>query len=512
MPKSCLVLTGFLLFIVPTVSERTCRDILDACKKSLRSSPTVNVTNERLSYTDHCKTVEDHNNECNSYNSFFNCVTQTAPSCVGDNETASELQRVRGNYDLECSQERLCYLEVWNCNCLTNISIPRVNSSSYFANACKNRKLFQDCIDKIEGCNYFDIMKNAVGEIIFLKSICQTETDPGQNCSILLRVCNLSLKSYAHFGVRIHQSIQLVQCHVIESVETTCSSFENLKTCANNTLLTKSCEEDPVISSELSKLQQSSADICSQDTLCALELVKCACSSEMLNAGSMCQSMNSYKDCTGQIGGCNKDTTVWQSLSVTFKMMDGACKTECPGAFACWMDAQDQVDYLFARLYSSVHTLTSPTCGILRPRFQCLSRNTSSCSDSLSSKWQRVEKSFEAVCTVFEQNTTKTWSCPSVRTCVDEAQLVPGVSLGDLKTLVSVSLSAADIGAAILTPSTWCRILIHATECIEQEVDACSLTTAIIDNNFAAANATVRRLCKGFDFTTVETATISANP
>lgn len=31
--------------------------------------------------------------------------------------------------------ERLCYLEVWNCNCLTNISIPRVNSSSYSANA-----------------------------------------------------------------------------------------------------------------------------------------------------------------------------------------------------------------------------------------------------------------------------------------------------------------------------------------------------------------------------------------
>lgn len=42
------------------------------------------------------------------------------------------------------------------------------------------------------------------------------------------------------------------------------SSFENLKTCANNTLLIKTCEEDPEISSELSKLQQSSADICSQ--------------------------------------------------------------------------------------------------------------------------------------------------------------------------------------------------------------------------------------------------------
>ncbi|XP_025086874.1 uncharacterized protein LOC112559728 isoform X2 [Pomacea canaliculata] len=319
-------------------------------------------------------------------------------------------------------------------------------------------------------------------------------TDNRHSCSGFLHACNPSLKSDAQFGVRTRQSIQLVQCHVIQSVETTCTSFEEMETCANNILLTYVCDDDPEFISELRNLQESYTDPCSKDNLCAVEFVKCACTADLLDADNMCKTMDSYKNCAGKIKGCDKATTVWQSLSVTFKMAAGACTTECPSAFTCWMDAQDQVDYLFARLYSAVETMTNDTCRSLVPRFQCLSQSTSSCRDSLSHKWQQVVKSYEAVCKVFEQNTTKTWSCPSVRTCVDKAQLVPGVSLGDLETLVSVSLSADDVGAAILTPSTWCRVLIHATECLAQEAEVCLLTT--IQENLAAANATVRNLCK----------------
>ncbi|XP_025086875.1 uncharacterized protein LOC112559729 isoform X1 [Pomacea canaliculata] len=326
-----------------------------------------------------------------------------------------------------------------------------------------------------------------------LDELCE-DTDAGHNCSMLLHSCNSSLKSDVHFGVRIRQSIRLVQCHVIESLENTCTSFQNLSTCVNNTLFIKLCEDDHETRSELMSLKESYTDPCSKDNLCAVELVKCACTADLLDADNMCKNINTYRDCAGAINYCDKDTKEWQSLSITFKMTEGACLTECPGAFSCWMDAQEQGDYLFERLYSAVEELTSHSCRILVPRFQCLSRNTSSCSDSLSHKWQRVVKSYEAVCTVFEQNTTKTSSCPNVRTCVYKAQLVQGVSLGDLETLVSVSLSAAEVGAAILTPSTWCRILIHATECLAQEAEACLLTT--IKENLAAANATVRNLCK----------------
>ncbi|XP_025086871.1 uncharacterized protein LOC112559727 [Pomacea canaliculata] len=319
-------------------------------------------------------------------------------------------------------------------------------------------------------------------------------TDDRHSCPAYRYLCNPSLKSDAQFAAKTRQSIQFVQCHVIQSVETTCISFEEIKTCANDILLRNVCENSSELSSELRNLQESYTDPCSKDNLCAVELVKCACTADLLDTDNMCKTMDTYKNCAGKIKGCDKATTVWQPLSVTFKTAEGACTTECPSSFTCWMDAQDQVDYLFPRLYSAVETMKSHTCRSLVERFQCLSRNTSSCSDSLSHKWQQVVKSYETVCTVFEQTPTKTWSCPSVRTCVDETKLVPGVSLGDLKTLVSVSLSAADIGVAILTPSTWCRILINATECMVQEAEACLLTT--IKENLAAANATVRNLCK----------------
>ncbi|XP_025085299.1 uncharacterized protein LOC112558826 [Pomacea canaliculata] len=202
-------------------------------------------------------------------------------------------------------------------------------------------------------------------------------TDARQNCTLLLHTCNPSLKPDAQFGVRTRQSIQLVQCHVIQSVETTCSSFKKLQSCVNNTLLPNYCEDDPVISSQISNLRQSYSDPCSTDTMCAIELVKCACTADILNSASMCKSIDIYKNCAGKIKDCDKSTQVWQSLSITFKMSEGACNTECPSAFTCWMYAEDQVDFLFARLHSSVEISKSQTCRSLATRFQCLLKNTS---------------------------------------------------------------------------------------------------------------------------------------
>ncbi|XP_025086870.1 uncharacterized protein LOC112559726 isoform X2 [Pomacea canaliculata] len=449
---------------------------------------------------------------------FFQCLSENTKAC--SSSLSNKWQQVDRSLQTLCSAPVKMWDDFSNCSSLQRCSYDAVVTKNIIAedindesvilanpaavmDAFVNPGWWCSYLTHAAGCVILEADKCSLNatekeQAVTLKAtldgLCE-DTDARQNCTLLLHACNSSLKSDAQFGVQTRQSIQLVQCHVIQSVETTCSSFEKLQSCVNNTLLPNYCEDDPVISSQISNLRQSYSDPCSKDTMCAIELVKCACTADILHSASMCKSIDIYKNCAGKIKDCDKSTQVWQSLSITFKMSEGACKTECPSAFTCWMYAEDQVDFLFGRLHSAVEIFKSQTCRSLATQFQCLVKNTSSCSSSLSLQWQRVEKSYEAVCSIFQPNTTNTSSCASLRTCVYKAQLVSEVSLDDLKSMGVVLIHAADVGEAILDPRTWCRVLIHTMECMEQEADNCLLTTAM-KAKVAAANATVRGLCK----------------
>ncbi|XP_025087805.1 uncharacterized protein LOC112560282 [Pomacea canaliculata] len=189
----------------------------------------------------------------------------------------------------------------------------------------------------------------------------------------------------------------------------------------------------------------------------------------------MCNNYQQFTQCIGKLKYC-KAGEIWQQTTLRIAMMEAICKTACPDAFKCFLRGGKVKTKSFVGLCPTTG-VTGNICRDLIPRFQCLTKNTRKCSASVSDKWQRVVTSYKEVCSEFDEYMTDPSPCENIQRCVDKAEVVPGVRLGDWRSNETVFYThTKEVTTGMLNPGTWCSILTHAVGCVDQHADVCNVT------------------------------------
>ncbi|XP_025087804.1 uncharacterized protein LOC112560281 [Pomacea canaliculata] len=294
----------------------------------------------------------------------------------------------------------------------------------------------------------------------------------GQNCTTLFKACKATIEPDQEKSTSSQES-EINPCTTATSREKLCTSYQSFWICVNNTMA--NCRNDQAIQREIDSLQWAYNGYCRQEAICGDRIGKCYCDADLVsdvnNITKMCNNYQHFTQCIGKLKDCDAGE-IRQQAALFIAMIEAICKTACPEAFQCFMGSEGQTKSLLGP-----SDVTGNICRDLIPRFQCLTNNTRTCSASVSDKWQRVVTSYKEVCSEFDEYMTDPSPCENIQRCVDKAEVVPGVTLGDWRSNETVFLThTKEVTTGMLNPGIWCSILTHAVDCVDQLADVCNVT------------------------------------